>query len=53
MNEKYYLGRSIKQIENINEELILLRTEKDKIINKINNLACIRDLLKEVIKKNE
>lgn len=55
MNDKYYIGRSQKQIENINSELKLLRIDRDKIIDKINNLESIRDLLKKGIKicKNE
>jgi hypothetical protein len=53
MNIKYYLARSKKQIENINEELKILRIERDKIKSKIENLECIRDCLKAGIKIKE
>ena len=51
MNEKYYLARSEKQIENINEDLELLRLERDSINERIANLMCVRDLLKHGLKK--
>jgi len=52
MNDKYFIGRSEKQIENITNELIQLRQERKDIDNKINNLLSIKELLKKGIKKN-
>jgi len=52
MNDKYFIGRSEKQIENIINELIQLRQERKDIDNKMNNLLSIKELLKKGIKKS-
>lgn len=46
MNTNYYIARSEKQIENINDKLIELRKNRDKISLEIQELQKIRDLLK-------
>ena len=52
MKEKYFIGRSKKQIENITNELIQLRQSRKDLDNKINNLLSIKELLKRGIKIN-
>ena len=50
MNDEYFIYRSEKQIENINNKLIKFRAEKKDIENQIEDLVSIRDLLKKGIK---
>ena len=51
MNDKYFIGRATRQIENINNNLMELRKYRDDINEKIENDVCVRELLKKSLKR--